>query len=148
VTVSESAEALTRGVIDAVTSHPNLSKATGVAEVAKHHYMAKFGNGQVFLAMRKDTFDALPDKARAAIDAESGMKLSRAWGEEADKVAAELVAGWASEGSGHTVVEPTEEDIAEMQERFARVRENWVSKNENRPKITAAVQRLKAGLSQ
>ncbi|KAB2790317.1 hypothetical protein F9L06_24920 [Brucella anthropi] len=147
LTVSESAEALTRGVIDGVTSHPSLSSQTGSADIARNHYLLGLHIGHVMLVMKQEAFDALPEKARVAINAESGLKLSRAWGEVQDRDAQALIAKWSENGSGHTVTRPSAADLAAVAPKFEEIRAIWQSEDPARAKLLDAAEALKTDVA-
>ncbi|MEN2977651.1 TRAP transporter substrate-binding protein (plasmid) [Tistrella bauzanensis] len=145
MSVSESAEALTRGVIDGVASHPSLDEQTGVAEIARNHFLARLGTGHVMLVMRQSVFDALPEAAQAAIDAESGRALSEAWGGAADDKAEALLAAWSAAGSGHVVTMPSDKDVAALDQIFGRIQAEWAAEGAGRDRILQAVRNRQAG---
>jgi TRAP-type C4-dicarboxylate transport system substrate-binding protein len=125
--ITEATEAITRGVIDGMAGHPSIVNQVGAAEVAKNHFQIALGTGHVMLVMKKSAFDALPEAARKAIDDNSGMVLSTAWGEANDGQAAKLLEAWRAPGSGHTVVEPAAADLQALDAKFAPIQEEWKS---------------------
>ena len=147
LTVGEWTEALTRGVIDAIGAHPNLTKIVGADQVAKHHYMIGLSNGHVILAMSQAKFDALPDQAKAAIDQESGRILSELMGKNADTEAEETIADWKKPDSGHVVTEPSAEDRATMDGVFKQIAADWEAEDAKRSDILKRVAELKSKMA-
>lgn len=125
IPMTEAAEAITRGVVDGMAGHPSIVNQIGAAEVAKNHLQVALGTGHVMLVMKKSAFEALPEAAQKAIDENGGMALSRAWGEANDEQAATLIKAWKADGSGHTVVEPTAEDLQMLDEKFGAIHQAW-----------------------
>src|SRR5690606_14462285 len=78
-------ESISRGVIDGTLAHPIALYDFGIAKVATHHYMARFGAVTLAIIMNKDKYDALPKAAKDAFMKYRGEPLSVAVGELVDK---------------------------------------------------------------
>ena len=146
MTLTEATEALSRGVIDAVAYHPAIAAQTGAAEIATNHYMVAMGTGHVYLTMRQEDFDALPEAAKSAIDSNSGLSLSRAWGAEQDRQAAELMEAWSAEDSGHVITEPSAADREAIANKFEAIRQEWSGGDPHRAEILKAIEEELASL--
>ena len=125
--MTEATEAISRGVVDGMAAHPSILTQVGAATVAKNHFQLALGTGHVMLVMKKSVFDALPEAARKAIDDNSGLALSTAWGEANDGQATKLLEAWKAPGSGHKVVEPTAADLQALDATFAPIQNEWKS---------------------
>jgi len=79
------AESLSRGVIDGSLNEWNFVATFRIDEVASHHLVAPMGTVAVMVPMLKSRYEALPPKAKAALDQLSGEALARRFGGVVDK---------------------------------------------------------------
>lgn len=100
LSASEVADALSRGIVDATLNGWSFVKDFKVDEVARYHLNVPLGGGVVMVAMRKSTFDRLPEGARAALEKSSGESLSRAIAQEFDRIEGEYAKSVESSGKG------------------------------------------------
>lgn len=100
LSASDVADALSRGVVDATLNGWSFVKDFKVDEVTKYHLNVPLGGGVVMIAMRKSTFDRLPESARATLDKSSGESLSRAVAREFDRIEDEYAKSVANSGRG------------------------------------------------
>jgi TRAP-type C4-dicarboxylate transport system substrate-binding protein len=117
-------EALSRGVVDATLNNWGFVGDFKVNEVAVHHLPVSMGNVAVMIAMRKSSFDQLPDDARTAIEKSSGENLSRKLGQEFDRIETEYADRIAKSGR-NTVIVPTEAERNAWKSAVAPVIDEW-----------------------
>jgi TRAP-type C4-dicarboxylate transport system substrate-binding protein len=125
-------QALSRGLADMA-----LMPFTGVAtfkidDVAKHHVDVALGADSAVVFMNRRKWDALPAKAKAAIDRHSYLSFSRTLGRAAD-------AEWSrSRGSLKDVSELSETEEARWKKLVAPVAEQWAKETPNGAKVLEA----------
>ncbi|WP_136068572.1 TRAP transporter substrate-binding protein [Modicisalibacter radicis] len=73
--------ALQRGVIDGLSLPWEAMKVFQVNELASYHLDIPYYTGALMATMNRDTYEALPPRARQAIDANSGMRWAKTAGE-------------------------------------------------------------------
>ena len=106
-------------------------------EVAAQHLDVPLGNSPGFIIMNKDAYAKLPDKGKAAIDAESYEKFSRAFGNSGDRQA-EAARTKIKETEGQSVYRLAPAEQAKWQERLKPLSEDWVRSTPNGAAILAA----------
>jgi TRAP-type transport system periplasmic protein len=127
-------ESLSKGVIDATVIPWEVTTAVRVSELVGNH--TEFGGPEslytatIILAMNKDRYEALPDDVRAAIDAESGEKLSAfasqvMW--DYDAPARQIAVD-----RGNTITTLDEAEVARWKEKAQPVIARWVADMEGR----------------
>jgi TRAP-type C4-dicarboxylate transport system substrate-binding protein len=84
IPVDEVYQSLDRGVIDGLWASLVLTREFRVDEIARYFLEAPLNGGAGMLIMRRETFDKLPDAAKAAFEKNSGEALSRALGRSND----------------------------------------------------------------
>lgn len=122
-------EALSKGVVSGTVIPWEVTPAIKLSELVTHH--TEFVGDEalytatIVLVMNKAKYDSLPDDVRAAIDAESGQKLS----EMAAKVMWEKdVPGRAiAEDAGNSIIQLSEAEVARFKEKSLPVIDRWVS---------------------
>ena len=80
IPVDELYQSLDRGVIDGLWASLVLTREFRVDEIARYFLEAPLNGGSGMLIMKRETFDKLPDAAKAAFEKNSGEALSRALG--------------------------------------------------------------------
>jgi TRAP-type transport system periplasmic protein len=81
----EAYTAIQRGTTDGVLMPFTGMETFKVHEVTKHHLDAALGSDAAMLFMNRQRYDALPAKAKEAIDKHSFLRLSRAFGEKTNE---------------------------------------------------------------
>jgi TRAP-type C4-dicarboxylate transport system substrate-binding protein len=84
IPVDELYQSLDRGVIDGLWASLVLTREFRVDEIARYFLEAPLNGGSGMLIMKRETFDKLPDIAKAAFEKNSGEALSRALGRSND----------------------------------------------------------------
>lgn len=84
VSVRDTAEAISRGVVDGTPKDWIALHSFRIDEVARNHVDIPLGASTILIAMSRTRFDSLPPQARAAIEKNSGEKFVRMAGEVFD----------------------------------------------------------------
>ncbi len=127
-------ESLSKGVIDATVIPWEVTTAVRVSELVGNH--TEFAGPEalytatIILAMNKDRYESLPDDVRAAIDAESGEKLSAfasqvMW--DYDAPARQIAVD-----RGNTITTLDEAEVARWKEKAQPVIDRWVADMETK----------------
>jgi len=135
---SKIVESISRGVIDGTTGHPIAVYDFGPAKVTRYHYMARLGTVPLGIFMNKKKYEALPAKAKAAIDKNRGEVLSDAFGKMSDERNAELVELWKKDPK-RTVTIPDAAETARWDAKMKPIVDNWVKSHPNGDKLLAAL---------
>ena len=109
--ITEVYNALDTGLIDGIFTGASAVSDFKLLEVANSYTLgAPLGRIAFFVVMNKGKYDALPDDQKAAIDANSGLGLSKsaedAWNAKADQTIIDLKAN-----SKNTVIELSAEEV-------------------------------------
>ncbi|RDE08684.1 TRAP transporter substrate-binding protein [Pelagibacterium lacus] len=125
--VPETAEALSRGVIDASTSPWEVTPSLRIAELVSHHIGFSGEQGlysQTFaFVMNRGTYQGLPEDLRAVIDANSGVEVSRLFGQAMD--AGDEVGLRIAQEAGNAIVTLDEAETARWKEAALVTVEDW-----------------------
>ncbi|WP_083099467.1 TRAP transporter substrate-binding protein [Pseudophaeobacter leonis] len=122
-------EALSKGVVSGTVIPWEVTPAIKLSELVTHHTEfvgdEAFYTATIVLVMNKAKYDSLPDDVRAAIDAESGQKLSEMaatvmWGKDAPGRA-------IADDAGNTIIQLPEAEVARFKEKSQPVIDRWVS---------------------
>lgn len=98
-----------------------------IADAAEHHVInVPLGNVAVIFPMRKDTYEALPAKARAALDQYAGVWFTDLLNTNLDAQIAEARGKLAADDA-HTVTEWSEADVAKTRELMQGVEASWTT---------------------
>jgi TRAP-type C4-dicarboxylate transport system substrate-binding protein len=127
-------ESLSKGVIDATVIPWEVTTAVRVSELVGNH--TEFGGPEslytatIILAMNKERYEALPEDVRAAIDAESGEKLSAfaaqvMW--DYDAPARQIAVD-----RGNNIITLDEAEVARWKEKAQPVIDRWVADMETK----------------
>jgi TRAP-type C4-dicarboxylate transport system substrate-binding protein len=130
-------EVLQRHVVSGVTVAWTGVLQYKVAEVTNYHLDYAFGSSGGFVFMNKDSYGKLTGKAKAAIDKNSGLGLSRGFGDVLDQIAVEQVTA-VKAMPGHTVVGLSPAERARWDKVVEPVIAAWVGETPNGAAIWAA----------
>jgi TRAP-type C4-dicarboxylate transport system substrate-binding protein len=108
-----------------------------VAEVTTTHLDYAFGSSGGFMFMNKDSYAKLAGKAKAAIDKNSGLGLSRGFGEVLDRIAVEQLET-VQKMPGHTIVRMAPAERARWDRLTEPVVDAWIKETPNGAAIWAA----------
>jgi TRAP-type transport system periplasmic protein len=132
MSATQVAESLNRGVIQGALSGWAPAKTFRYIPLIKTHWEEPLGVRGFFLGINKKAYDRLPEKAKRAIDKNSGLELSRkigggAFGREAVELRKEAI-----EDPKRTLITLTEaEETQRYQELFRSFHDDWIAKNPN-----------------
>ena len=132
-------ESISRGVIDGTLAHPIALFDFGVAKVATHHYLARFGAVTLSIVMNKAKYDALPQQAKDAFMKYRGEPQSKAFGDMVIKRNNELIALWGKDKK-HQVVHLSDADEAGFMTTVTPVISAWEAKNARNKQLLDALQ--------
>jgi TRAP-type C4-dicarboxylate transport system substrate-binding protein len=136
VEFTEFYSALQRGTVNAIILQWTGVQPIRLWEVAKFHTEVRLLGAVTMIAMNKESYAKLPQKAKAVIDQNSGEKWSREWGEFWDRVDREGRELVAKQGNTIIQLEPAEE--ARWRTAIAPLTEDWVKKTPKGQELLAA----------
>lgn len=125
-------EALSKGVVSGTVIPWEVTSAIRLSELVTHH--TEFPGNEalytatIILAMNRAKYDSLPEDIRAAIDAESGQKLSEFAAQvmyDNDKPGRDI-----AEEAGNTIVQLSTEEVARFKAASQPVISRWVAEME------------------
>ncbi len=117
----ESYTAIQRGTVEGALMPFTGMETFKLHEQAKYHLDVALGSDAALLMISRKSYDALPDKAKAAIDKHSYAGLSAIFGQKTQEE-------WqkARNGVAETVTTLTPDQEAEWKKRLAPVTDEWV----------------------
>jgi TRAP-type transport system periplasmic protein len=122
-------QTLGTGVIDAVVMPYSGLVTFKLQEVTSDHIEVNLGGGAGMIFMNRDAYDALSDKAKAAIDANSGVETSGAlgqWFDGFDNAARDLL----NATDGQAIHGLDDKEAARWKEATAGLKDAWIAKTE------------------
>ena len=124
------AENISRGLIDGAMMAPGNLYNFRIADAAKHHlWDLKLGSVAVIVPMRKDTYEKLPEKAKAAFDTYSGAWFTRVLGEGLDTQQDEAKAKIEAE-DGQTVYDWSDAQVEDARALLEPALAEWNTPND------------------
>lgn len=124
VPAPESRDALERGVADAITFPWDSILTFRMADVVPYHLDMSIYATTFVWVMNRASYDRLSDDQKAVIDAHCANdwvgRVIEGWNLAEDESRAAI-----AEMDGHTVIVPTEEEIALWREAAAQIEERW-----------------------
>lgn len=144
IPISQVAETMSRGVIEAALSDWSAMSTFRVLEVADTHIDHPMGMVANMIVINARTYDAMPADAREAFDRYSGEWFANLAGGAFDAVVDATAAEAAAEAS-RTIITPSPEEAAAIDDRLAPVVEGWVGEDAGR---AALVEAFEAGIEE
>jgi TRAP-type C4-dicarboxylate transport system substrate-binding protein len=135
--VAELYQSLQRGTIDGIAIAWIALETFKLYEQTRYHVEAPLANDDGFLFMNKDSYAKLTGKAKAAIDKNSGLGLSRDFGDVLDQIAVDQVTS-VKAMPGHTVAGLAPKEKARWDKVVAPVIDSWIAETPNGAAIWAA----------
>lgn len=127
MSIRQVAESLHRGVIDGTLNGWSALNSFRITPLIKADVDMPFGVRSFFIAFNKKSFDALPRKARRAIDENGGLKLSMEFGKFWQREGLQMRAKLAKD---HTVIRPGEKELeAKWGPKFRHIVKAWIDKD-------------------
>jgi TRAP-type C4-dicarboxylate transport system substrate-binding protein len=109
-------QALQRGTAEGTIINYTAFPAFNLHEVTTDHLDAPLGGAIGMVFMLKERFEALPDEAKAVLDAHSGCDTTRQMGAKVDQWEADAK-GFVQSQDGHTFNEPSADETAALKAR-------------------------------
>ena len=131
------AESLAKNVVDASANDWFALEGFRLIDVTTTHVDISLGTAGVYLVMNQSSFDNLPDAAKAAIENNPPMAFAEFWGSTLEEESLR-VRGVVAELEDHTIITPTEAELAIWQAAADEVIAEWVEKTEGRAEILQA----------
>lgn len=130
--IGQIAESLNRGVIQGALSGWSPAKSFRYLPLVKSHWVEPLGVRSFFLGINKKVYDGLPEKAKKAIDKNSGLALSRrvggvAFGEEAQMLYKQAMAD--SKRNVITVSGSGDDGKQRFNSMFKSFHAKWINSN-------------------
>ncbi|HEX9835859.1 MAG TPA: TRAP transporter substrate-binding protein [Alphaproteobacteria bacterium] len=149
VTPAETYQAISRGLVTGANmSWPGV-QVFKLFEVAKYHLDLPFGLGPAFFFMNKESYAKLPEKAQKAIDAHSGIGLTKQLGTAADQEE-QTIRERVKTMPEQMLAVLTAEEKARWKRTLAPVTEAWVKATPDGARVLAAfraeLERARAGM--
>lgn len=132
ISLSESTEALSRGVVDGVLLGFSAVGIFRMTSIAKYHYMPPLAAGSVVAVMNKKKWNSLTPEVQKALEKHAGDKIALASGGLIDKVEAKF-AGKMKSDPGHKLIPASKAHTS--QDGFKDVYAAWIKKTKNGQKI-------------
>jgi len=143
LTLTEAYQSIQRRVVDGILIQFTAFQPFKLAEVTKYHVDVPLGSSSGMVFMAKSRYQALPDVARRALDANSGEAQSRAFGQFWDKVQEEGRAMVKAE-AGQTMVTLAPAQAESWRKRLAPIGEEWAASTPDGKKVLEAFRALVA----
>ena len=138
IPITEVAEGIGRGTIDAVSTHLGTLFDFGIDRVTTYHYLLRIGNSPLAILMNRKKYDALSKDAQGIINKYSGEwfaeTYSKGYQAYVDKLLAQLQAD-----PKHHVIEPSKADVDKAQALFQPVYDEWAKKDPHNPELLTLV---------
>ena len=128
VSVRDTAEAISRGVVDGTPKDWIALNSFRIAEVAHNHVDVPLGASTIMIAMNRAKFDSLPAAAKAAIEKNGGEPFVRMAGEVFDATLKTNFEKIKNDPS-HTIVELSKDERARWEQAGDSVIAAWRAKD-------------------
>lgn len=124
--VSQTAENLSKKTLSGSLNDWNAVYTWQVLDFVPYHIDVPMGSSTVFLVINKRVYDRLAPEAKAALEKHGGANFLPRWSEglggENERLRAQL-----AENPAHTIVVPTEEDVARWSAAVQPVVDAWIA---------------------
>jgi len=140
--VDQMYQALDRGVIDGYASAFTAIRPFRLYEVTRYYTQVRLSAFPNTLAINKNTYDALPAAAKAALSKHSGESLSRAFGQSGDREVMRAITdikSFTNKGKGELLQLSAQEEQRWRQHTSSLIDE-WVKARPDGAKVLAAFQ--------
>jgi TRAP-type C4-dicarboxylate transport system substrate-binding protein len=139
IPINQTAEDISRGMIDGATSPAVVLVDFGIARVTSYHYFIRLGFAPIMILMNRKKFDSLPQGGQDIIRKFSGEWLAARFAEkfESDN---NLVLEQFKSDPKRTIIFPSQSDLDTAQAKFTTVIEEWQAKNPRNVQLLIAVE--------
>lgn len=127
---SNSAEALSRGVLDASLMGYTPAKIFKLYDIAKHAFEMPLGASPCAVFMNKQAYDGLSKKGREILDSNRGALMIEMWADAIDGFEANVRADWLADPD-RTLTTLSDAEFAEAEKIVQPLIEEWESNTEN-----------------
>lgn len=117
-------EAMMRNVVDGVVTPWSIALAIRTIDVARYHTETTLHSPVLALLMNKKSYDRLPAKAKAALDANSGESLAKAFGARWEKDDKRGIA--KAKKLHHEIIKVSEAEQARWRKAAQPAYDNWI----------------------
>ena len=124
VSVRETAEAISRGVVDGSPKDWIAMYSFRIADAAKHHVDIPLGASTILIALNRAKFDSLPAASKAAIEKNSGETFVRMAGGIFDTTLRDSLEKVKGDRE-HIIVELPKDEAARWDQAIEPVIANW-----------------------
>ncbi len=128
IPVNQSAENMSRGVIDASLDNWVSIDLFKNYEVAKNAYVVPFGQVITIMGINKETYEGLPENAKAALDSVSYDEYAKMWGGVIDGLSS-TAEQRLRDDPDYTVVDFSAEDRAKIEAALEGIRQEWFAED-------------------
>ncbi|MFC0278431.1 TRAP transporter substrate-binding protein [Falsigemmobacter intermedius] len=142
ITGANLADSISRGLVEGTLTEWTAGETFRVTEVANNYLMAPLGATPMLVLMNKARYDALPEKAKAAIDQYSGAAFSERFGRIFDENM--VAARKRAEDRKATITEVDAEAAARWEAAVRPATDAWIAETPNGQQIYDA---MKAALA-
>lgn len=134
--------ALNRGVIKGLLSGYSAVRTFRVGPLIKTHVDLPLGVRSFLLLMMKEKYDKLPAPVKAALDKNSGLKLSQRLGQVQWDIAKKVRA----EAAKKNFIAPKGTQLAGLRKRFQTLHDDWIKNTPDGQKKYDALQKILADI--
>lgn len=131
------AEALSKGVVDGTLAEWNFIQTFKIDEVVQHHMALPLGATAVMIPMLRKKYESLPPAARAALDKYSGDAFVKRFAEVADGAAVSVPAAIAAKGK-NTLVKPDKATEDAFRNALKSVSDEWRAAKQRNDRVYQA----------
>lgn len=132
--VSQTAENLSKKTLSGSLNDWNAVYTWQVLDFVPYHIDVPMGSSTVFLVINQRAYDRLPPEAKAALEKHGGANFLPRWSEGLGGENARLRAQLA-ENPAHTIVTPSEADVARWSAAIQPVIDTWVANTPNGQRV-------------
>ena len=136
-TSGELYQSLSRGVAEGVASTTSGVEVFKIDGIVKHHIEESLGQGLGYFFFNKASYERLPEKARQAVDRESGEPASERMGKIADDEDKRVRAKFTA-GNGQVIEKVSPAEIERMRKLAEPLIQEWVKETPNGAAVLAA----------
>lgn len=146
ITGANLADSISRGLVEGTLTEWTAGETFRVTEVTNHYMMAPLGATPMLVLMNKARYDALPEKAKAAIDKYSGAAFSERFGKTFD--ANMVAARKRAEERKAVITDITGEAAARWEAAVRPATDAWIADTPDGQKIYDAMKAALAAAAQ
>jgi len=143
--ITQVAEALNRGVVQGAIAAWSATRQFRMYPLIKSHIDLPLGTRCLFIALSKSAYDKLPAPAKKAVDDNSGLKFSTAYGTFMESDAME-VRRQAAADPDHKVITPSKAEFERVRAMMRPIHDRWIADTPNGARVYRAAQEIIASM--